>query len=72
MTARRLTLLVATVPAGMTAGCFFAYEVSVTRALADVDDTIYVATFQAINDTIRNAAFGIVFFGTVPAIALAS
>lgn len=71
MTARRLALMTSLVLAGLSAGFFFAFEASVTRALAEVDDTTYIVTFQAINDTIRNAAFGIVFFGTIPAIAVA-
>lgn len=67
----RLALLAATVLAGLSAGFFFTYEASVTLALADVSDATYVETFQAINDTVRNPAFGIVFFGSIPAIALA-
>lgn len=67
----RLTLLLATVLTGMSAGFFFTYEASVTLALGDVGDAAYVETFQAINRTVRNPAFGIVFFGSVPAIALA-
>ncbi len=71
MSPARFTLLVATVVVGLSAGFFFAYEASVTRGLAEVDDTTYVETFQAINDTIRNSAFAIVFFGSVPAIVVA-
>ena len=67
----RLALLLATVLAGLSAGFFFTYEASITLGLADVGDVAYVETFQAINDTIRNPAFGIVFFGSVPAIVLA-
>jgi uncharacterized membrane protein len=54
----------AVVGTGMAAGFFYTYQVSVTRGLARVDDQTYVATFQAINATIRNALFGLVFFGT--------
>lgn len=67
----RLTLLLATVLTGLSAGFFFTYEASVTLALAEVSDVTYVETVQAINDTVRNPAFGIVFFGSIPAIALA-
>ena len=66
-----LALLAATVLAGLSAGFFFTYEASVTLGLADVSDVTYVETFQAINETIRNPAFGIVFFGSIPAIAVA-
>lgn len=67
----RWALLVAATLAGLSAGFFFTYEASVTLALADVSDTTYVETFQAINETVRNPAFGLVFFGSIPAIALA-
>lgn len=67
----RLALLLATLLCGLSAGFFFTYEASVTLALADVSDVAYVETFQAINETVRNPAFGIVFFGSIPAIALA-
>lgn len=71
ITPQRIVLTAATTLAGLSAGFFFTYQISVTRGLAIVDDTTYVQTFQAINDTVRNAPFGIVFFGTVPALALA-
>lgn len=68
----RLAVVAATILTGLSAGFFFTYEVSVTLGLAEVSDTTYVETFQAINATIRNAPFGIVFFGPIPAIALAT
>lgn len=71
MSGPRLTLLAATVFVGLSAGFFFTYEVSVTLGLAEVDDTTYVETFRAINDTIRNPVFGVVFFGSIPAIVVA-
>lgn len=67
----RLVLVLAVVLTGLSAGFFFTYEASVTLGLAQVDDRTYVETFQAINDTIRNAAFGVVFFGAIPAIGAA-
>lgn len=71
-TARPIHVL-ATTLTGLSAGFFFAYESSVIRGLADVDDVTYVATFQAINATIRNPMFGLVFFGSLPvAIAAAA
>jgi len=67
----RWSLLWATIVTGLYAGFFFTYEASVTIALSDVGDTTYVETFQAINDTVQNPAFGLVFFGSIPAIAVA-
>jgi uncharacterized membrane protein len=51
---------------GLAAGFFFTFQISVIRGLAIVDDAAYVETFQAINATIRNAWFGVVFFGSIP------
>ena len=67
----RITLVLATILAGLSAGFFFTFQISVTRGLAIVGDTTYLTTFQAINDTIRNPWFAVVFFGTIPAIAAA-
>lgn len=69
--AARAVLLVSTVLTGMFAGFFFTYSASVVLGLDRVDDLTYVRTFQAINDTIRNPAFAIVFFGSIPAAAAA-
>jgi uncharacterized membrane protein len=71
MSVPRLALVVAAFLVGLSAGFFFTYEASVTLGLAEVDNVAYVATFQAINETVRNASFGVVFFGSIPAIAVA-
>ena len=71
MTAPRIALMIATCLVGLSAGFFFTYEASVTLALSEVGDVAYVETFQAINETVRNPAFGVVFFGSIPAIATA-
>ncbi len=70
-TGPRFALLAATTLVGLSAGFFFTYEASVTLGLADVSDVTYVETFRAINDTIKNPAFGTVFFGAVPALVVA-
>jgi uncharacterized membrane protein len=62
---------VAVVLSGLFAGFFLTYTMSVQLGLAQVDDLTYVRTFQAINATIRNATFAIVFFGCVPSLAVA-
>jgi len=71
MTARRLAVVIATLLVGLSAGFFFTYEASVTLALDEVSDIAYVEAVQAINETVRNPAFGLVFFGSIPAIAIA-
>lgn len=65
------SLGLAVVLAGLFGGFFLTYSVSVQLGLAEVDDLTYVRTFQAINATIRNPAFAVMFFGCVPAIAVA-
>ena len=67
----QMTLRISIVLAGLFAGFFYTYTISVTRGLAEVGDVTYVQTFQAINDTIRNGWFAIVFFGATPAAAIA-
>jgi uncharacterized membrane protein len=61
----------ATVGAGLLAGLFWAYQVSVVRGLADVGDDAYVAAFRAINRRIQNPWFLSVFLGTGPLILAA-
>ena len=67
----QLALLLAIVLVGLSAGFFFTYEASVTLGLGEVGDVAYVETFQSINGTIRNPAFGVVFFGSLPAMITA-
>lgn len=56
---------------GLFAGFFGTYSFSVVRGFAQLDDITYVESFQAINATIRNLEFAVVFFGALPAIVLA-
>lgn len=69
--APRLALIAATVGAGLSAGLFYSYQVSVIRALRVVDDVTYVRSFQAINDKIQNPWFFASFMGTPPLIVAA-
>lgn len=61
--AATIVLVLAILATGLAAGFFYAYDVSVTRGLAIVDDRTYVETMQAINATVRNGPFGLSFFG---------
>lgn len=65
-------LVGARILSGLFAGFFLTYAMSVVVGLARVDDITYVSTFQAINATIRNPTFAIVFFGAVPVCLLAA
>ena len=55
----------ATVATGLMAGFFFAYACSVMVGLARTDDRTFIEAMQWINATVRNAAFGPVFFGAL-------
>jgi uncharacterized membrane protein len=56
--------------AGLMAGLFFAYAVSVMPALSAMDDDTFVAVMNKINVVIVNPVFLIVFLGA-PLVALA-
>jgi uncharacterized membrane protein len=51
--------------AGLIAGLFFAFSVSVMGALARIPAPAGIAAMQAINVVILNPLFGFVFFGTL-------
>ena len=59
----KTVLVIATTLVGLSAGFFHAYESSVTRGLALIDDVSYVAAMNAVNGSVRNAVFGVAFFG---------
>ncbi|GAA4764289.1 DUF1772 domain-containing protein [Streptomyces sanyensis] len=67
----RVFLIAALLAMGAIAGFFYAYEVSVTTGLAEVDDATYVTAMQAINSVIRNAPFAMSFFGAIVLTAVA-
>jgi uncharacterized membrane protein len=58
-----VALAAATVAAGLSAGVFYTFQVSITPALAKVDDEAYVSTFHNINRAILNPWFLSVFMG---------
>ena len=70
MIARTWCLIFAVLLTGVSSGFFFTYSASVTPGLAILDDLQYVTTFQALNEAIRNAAFGTVYFGSLLLIIL--
>jgi uncharacterized membrane protein len=60
-----ILILLAALGAGLIAGLFFAFSVSVMGALARIPAPAGIAAMQAINVVILNPMFGFVFFGTV-------
>jgi uncharacterized membrane protein len=70
--ASSLSLVIAVLLTGLSAGFFATYQYPVIRALATVSDSTYVTAFQAINANVRSVEFGVIFFGSLPAILLAA
>ncbi|MDQ3442884.1 MAG: DUF1772 domain-containing protein [Chloroflexota bacterium] len=58
-----VSMVAATVATGLGAGVFYTFQVSILRALGEVDDAAYVTTFQSINRTIVNPWIVSVFLG---------
>lgn len=56
--------VLASVLLGLMAGFFFAFAADVVPAMARLDATSYVAVQQHINSAVRNAAFGLTYFGS--------
>jgi uncharacterized membrane protein len=48
---------------GLMAGLFYAWSISVTTGLANINDTNYLKVFQSMNRAILNPVFFIVFMG---------
>jgi uncharacterized membrane protein len=55
---------------GLIAGVFFAFSVSVMKALARLPPAEGIAAMQSINVAILNPLFGVAFFGTAAACVL--
>ncbi|NND34051.1 MAG: DUF1772 domain-containing protein [Saprospiraceae bacterium] len=57
------SLLIAVVLTGLSAGLFYAWQVSVIPGTRKVTDLTYLQTMQSINRAILNPAFFLIFFG---------
>lgn len=68
---RAVTLVAATLAAGLFAGLFYTFAVSVMIGLRQVDDRTFVGAMQQINVGILNGWFFIIFLGTPVLAALA-
>lgn len=65
LSAKVITLFIAVILTGLSAGFFYAWEVSVIQGTKMVSDKTYLETMQSINRAILNPAFMIVFMGTL-------
>lgn len=62
---KALALFITILLTGLSAGLFFAWEISVIPGTKKVSDTTYIETMQAINRAIINPAFMVIFMGTL-------
>jgi len=69
---QNISLNVALVLTGLSAGLFFAWSVSVIPGTQKVDNLSYLETMQSINREIINPAFFLVFFGSMAALSYSS
>ncbi len=61
---KSLTLFIAILLTGLSAGLFYAWQVSVIPGTRKIIDITYLETMQSINKAILNPAFFILFFGS--------
>lgn len=69
---KAISLFSALLLTGLSAGLFFAWQVSVIPGTKQVQDLTYLETMQSINRAIINPAFFLVFFGALITSGLAS
>lgn len=64
ITLKSIVLFSTLIITGLSAGFFYAWQVSVIPGTLKVSDQVYLQTMQSINKEILNPAFFLVFFGT--------
>ena len=65
ITFKTLALYVAILLTGLSAGLFFAWQVSVIPGTKRVQDSVYIETMQEINRAIINPPFMMIFLGSL-------
>ena len=67
-----VTLFIAVILTGLSAGLFYAWQVSVIPGTRKVIDMTYLASMQSINREILNLAFYLIFFGCLISLAIST
>jgi len=67
---KHLVLLAALLLTALSAGLFYAWEVSVIPGTRKLSDACYLQTMQSINRAILNPGFYLIFFGSLLAMVL--
>lgn len=65
LSVKTTSLFLAILLTGLSAGLFYAWEVSVIPGTKQIPDRSYLETMQSINRAILNPAFFIIFFGSL-------
>lgn len=60
-----VSLFTAIILTGLSAGLFYAWEVSVIPGTRKVSNTVYLETMQLINRAIYNPGFFVIYFGSL-------
>ena len=59
------SLFLALIVTGLSAGFFYAWQVSSIPGFRVIDDITYIQTMNGVNANVRNPGFGIIFFGSI-------
>ena len=68
----QLSQLIAALFTGLLAGLFYGYECSVIKGLGNLQDEVYLQSFQSINKAIQNPYFFITFMGSLVVLPVAT
>lgn len=72
ITLKTSTIFLTIILTGLSAGLFYAWEVSVIPGTRKVSDTSYLETMQMINRAIINPRFFTIFFGSLLMLAIST
>lgn len=72
ITLKSTVLIGSVILTGLSAGLFYAWQVSVIPGTKKVVDLTYLETMQSINRAILNPAFFLIFFGSLILLGMAS
>ncbi|WP_424961422.1 DUF1772 domain-containing protein [Ekhidna sp.] len=72
ITLKSATLFTAIILSGLSAGFFYAWQVSVIPGTKKVMDPTYMETMQHINREILNPSFFLIFFGSMIVLAIST
>lgn len=72
ITLKSIVLFSTLIITGLSAGFFYAWQVSIIPGTLKVSDQVYLQTMQSINKEILNPAFFLIFFGSFILLSIGS